>query len=308
MEPIEAAILQTILYADVFNFPLTIAEIHHFFIHHEPISEAEIRRTLATSTRLQGCLHITNEYIARTGREDLIALRQTRCAVSRELWPLAIAYGRWLARLPFVRMVALTGALAMHNARHHRDDLDYLLVTRPGRVWLARAFSILLVRLARLRGVEVCPNYVLAETHLEQQRRDIFIAHEVAQMVPLYGRAVYERMRERNTWVIGYLPNAAGVFHHENEQPIGRFGAGLKWLLEALLGGRLGDALERWESRRKQRRFSVEIHRLPYHSARLDDSQVKGHFNDHGHFVLRQYAERLREYGLESQTAATAAD
>ncbi|NWG15343.1 MAG: hypothetical protein HXY41_01785 [Chloroflexi bacterium] len=304
MGVLEAAILRTVLYADVFNFPVTVAEIHHFLIHHEPADETEIRHTLDSSPWLQTQLHITDEYIALAGREDLIALRRARDAASRELWPLALAYGRWLARLPFVRMVALTGALAVQNARHPHDDLDYLLVTHPGRVWLARAFSILLVRLARLRSIEICPNYVLAETHLEQERHDIFIAHEVAQMVPLYGQALYERMRACNIWSNEYLPNASGVFRPEREQPVGRLWASLKWLLEKLLSGRLGDTLERWEYNRKLCRFSADMRRQPHHSARLDDSQVKGHFNDHGHFVLRRYTERLREYGLESQPAA----
>jgi hypothetical protein len=36
----------------------------------------------------------------------------------------------------------------------------------------------------------------------------------------------------------------------------------------------------------------------PHSSARLDEQQVKGHFNDHGNPVLRQYYERLQQHGL----------
>ncbi|MFN8450301.1 MAG: hypothetical protein U0521_17370 [Anaerolineae bacterium] len=41
------------------------------------------------------------------------------------------------ARLPPVRMVALTGALVVRNASDNDDDLDYVLVTRRG-AWIAR--------------------------------------------------------------------------------------------------------------------------------------------------------------------------
>ena len=127
----------------------------------------------------------------------MIPLRVERDQASLLLWPPALSYGAWLARLPFVRMVALTGALAMRNASADDDDLDYVLVTAPGRVWLARAFAIVLVRLAKRRGVVVCPNYVLAESALAQDKHDLFMAHEVAQMVPIYGARSMRRCARR---------------------------------------------------------------------------------------------------------------
>lgn len=303
----EAAILRTVLYADVFHFPLTTAEIHHFLIQDEPADRDSIETWLANSSVLRQKLTHEGHYIVLRGREDLIALRTERDAASRELWPLALRYGRWLSRLPFVRMVALTGALAMQNATDCHDDLDYLLVTTPRRVWLARAFSIILVRLARLQGVEICPNYVLAENNLTQERQDIFIAHEVAQMVPLYGQPLYRRLRDCNPWVRDFLPNANGVFHAEDETFSGRGWMLLKTLLETVLGGRIGDMLEHWEYHRKLHRFATQM-QTPHHSARLDSNQVKGHFNDHGHFVLEQYTQRLREYGLEQQPITVPGD
>jgi hypothetical protein len=307
MEAIEAAILRTVLYADVFHFPLTAAEIHHFLIWGEPAEEDAVENWLANSPLLRQKLAYEGEYVALRGREDLIPLRAARDTASRELWPLALRYGRWLSCLPFVRMVALTGALAMRNPTDAHDDLDYLLVTAPRRVWLARAFSIILVRLARLQGVEICPNYVLAESNLTQERQDIFIAHEVSQMVPLYGHSHYWRLRNCNPWVSEHLSNANGIFHAEEERPFGRGWLLLKSLLETVLGGAIGNRLENWEYRRKLRRFARQM-QTPYSSARLDPNQVKGHFNDHGHFVLQQYAERLREHGLEQQPAAVPGD
>jgi hypothetical protein len=213
----------------------------------------------------------------------------------------------WLARLPFVRMVALTGALTMRNASDEDDDLDYLLVTIDGRVWLARAFAILLVRLGRLRGIEICPNYVLAETALEQQKRDLFMAHEVAQMTPLYGHPLHARMRTQNTWVSDILPNAIRPFYDEPERPLGLGWLAFKRGIEMLLGGQLGDALEQWEYRRKLRRFASELH-TPHSSAQLDERQVKGHFNDHGHPVLQKYYAMLSRLGMEETPISTPGD
>jgi hypothetical protein len=136
MSPLEIAILRTILYADVFNFALTPAEIQHFLIHDQPTTYEQIAQALHHSAYLRQHLVIKDGYVAC--REELIEQRQTREQASQHLWPQAVRYAIWLGRLPFVRMVALTGALAMHNAAADDDDLDYLVVTATNRVWLAR--------------------------------------------------------------------------------------------------------------------------------------------------------------------------
>jgi hypothetical protein len=299
LNPTEAAILKTVIYADIFDFPLTRPELHHYLIAENPISYEQIEHTLATSSVLHDALDFEGEYVICAGRHAIIAVRLKREAASVHLWNEALHYGDWLARLPFVRMVALTGALAVRNASDSDDDLDYVLVTTPGRVWIARAFAILLVRLAAQRGVVVCPNYVLAESALLQEKQDLFMAHEVAQMVPLYGLALYRAMRDQNDWVADYLPNASAAFYAEAERTPGRGWGWLKRGAELVLGGRLGDALENWEYRRKLRRFAADL-QTPHSAAQLDDQHVKGHFNDHGHPVIQQFSERLRQYNLEA--------
>lgn len=299
LSPTEEAILKTVVYADIFDFPLTRTELHHYLIADAPISQAQIDHALATSTFLHDTLNLRDDHMILAGRQRIIDVRARREQASQQLWREAQDYGERLARLPFVRMVALTGALAVRNASDGDDDLDYVLVTAPGRVWMARAFAIVLVRLAKRRGVVVCPNYVLAETALLQDKQDLFMAHEVVQMVPIYGLSVYAAMRKENDWSATYLPNADAPMHAEAERIPGRGWRLLKRGMEWLLGGRLGDALENWEYRRKLRRFAPDL-QTAHNAARLDAQHVKGHFNDHGHPVLQQYNERLRRYDLDT--------
>lgn len=306
MQPLEAAILRTVLYADVFDFPMKLEEIQHFLIGDEPKTLAEISQTLHQSKYLKQKLQRIDEYVVYAGHDELVQIRQRREAASQHLWPQALYWGRWLAALPFVRMVALTGALAVRNAADGDDDLDYMLVTTPHRVWLARAFAIVVVRIGRLHGVKICPNYVLAETALVQTRRDIFLAHEVAQMIPLYGEAYYRRFREANDWVYQQLPNAIGPFF-DAAQVSTKSAKTIKQVLEVICGGAIGNGLEQWEYRRKLRRFAADM-QTPYSSAQVDDTQVKGHFNDHGHPVLQKYDQRLRECGLIEEPLASTGD
>jgi hypothetical protein len=300
--PLTEAILRTLLYADIFNFPLTETEIHHFLIGFRA-TPAEIRTALRESLWLAAQIEFSGDYYALRGRGEAIQARRARAAASASLWPLAQRYGQILAHLPFVRMVALTGALAMRNARNTRDDIDFLIVTEPGRVWLARALAVLIVKIARLRGVWLCPNYVLARTALDQERRDLYMAHEIAQMIPLAGHDLYVMMRRANAWTDDLLPNAAAPYYHERDRRPHGIGRLLQRLGELLLSGPPGNALERWEQRRKQRKFSADARKKVSNSAaRLDDKRVKGHFNDHGMPVMVRYQASLEAYQLVRQT------
>lgn len=291
--PTDEAILRTLLYADVFDYPLTPAEIHHYLMGTSASPET-VRRALEASPWLTARVTRVNGYFAVRDRENIGRLRDQRKHSSAELWPIARRWAYLTGCLPFVRMVAVTGALAVNNAPPG-DDIDFLIVTVPGRVWLARAFSVALVRVARLFGVGLCPNYVLSQSALRQDRRNLFVAHDLAQMVPVVGHAIYLEMRAANRWAEAYLPQAQRPFHVEPElSPQGMWRV-LQRLTERLLSSPLGDMLEHWEQRRKMHKFA-QAARTPGAAAQLDAHRVKGHFKDHGGQILKTFEERLRRY------------
>jgi hypothetical protein len=290
---IEEAILRTVLYADIFDYPLTPAEIHYYLIA-ATASIQQVSLTLDRSPWLASRLIVTRGYVTLAGRQSIAAVRETRRRSSAELWPVARRWAALVGALPFVRMVAVTGALAVDNAPTG-DDIDYLIVTTPGRVWLARALSVILVRVARLFGVGLCPNYVLAQSALSQQRRNLFIAHDLAQMVPLAGHSIYSQMRAANPWAVEFLPQALAPMRDEPELRLSAWQAAFQHAAEWLLGGRLGDALERWERDRKLRKFAP-VAGQSSSAAELDADRVKGHFDDHGHPILNQFNARVQRY------------
>lgn len=287
---LDRAVLRTAAYADVFDYPLTVGEIHAYLIERRA-SLAEVKTSLdgLASRRLVR----SGEYYTLPGREQLVPLRRERGGVAVRLWPKALRYGRAIAGLPYVRMVALTGALAVDNVASGAD-LDYLVVTAPGRLWLCRAAVILLVRRAALAGDTVCPNYFLAESALEYPRRNLYAAHEIAQMVPLAGMAVYRRMIRLNPWVTDYLPNAV----LPPRWPFGRLErsgrSGRQAAAEALLNGSFGAKLERWEMARKLEKFNRR--KDGFGEVGFCADWCKGHFDGHERRTLSAYAERLRQF------------
>ncbi len=230
------AILQTVIYSDVFDYPLTALEIHRYLTGVKA-SYPEVLQALKEHPLIRQ----SGEYFILPGREDLIATRQQREARSHQLLPSAIRYGRILGSLPFVRMVALTGSLAVMNVSADAD-FDYLLVTQAGRLWTARAFAVTFGRLMRPFRHRICVNLLLAESALHWSQHDLYSARELCQMIPITGLDVYQRLMEANEWAQAFLPNAFPPKPIAKEKQA----LALQALLELPLRGKLGDRLERW--------------------------------------------------------------
>ena len=291
---IESAILETVLYSDLFDYPLAHAEIAHYLIGVRA-DAGTVRASLALPRYLNGHLNQREGLVFVHERESIVECRRARRVSSAWLWVRARRFVRVMAALPFVRMVGITGALAMDNSAPG-DDVDVMIVAARRRAWTARLFAVALVYVGKLFGHTLCPNYIITEDALELETRDLFVAHEFAQMAPLYGLVIYDRMRQANRWVYDYLPNAYTPWRQEPEIKPGAIGQALKRAAEWLLGGWLGDALEEWEMRRKQRKFASRM--TDRSRAILDRDHVKGHFEDYGASVMESYAERLAKFPL----------
>ena len=292
---LDEAILRTMVYADLFDYPLTDVEIHRYLIGC-PASASAVEDRLTHLDGLQKRVGFIAPYWFLAGRERLVSVRQKREAFAKELLPEARRYGRQIAAVPFVQMVALTGALAMNNVTDLHDDIDFMIITQSDRVWLTRGLVALLVHLARRRGVHLCPNYILSERSLELGEPSLFTAHELVQMVPLYGSRPYRRLLDTNAWVADYLPNAS-LGRPALVAP-GRTASFGQRSLEMLLSGRLGDAVERWERERKIPRLRLEAVRQGGNGAIFTPDRCKGHMADHAAVVSRQYTALLAQQGL----------
>jgi hypothetical protein len=218
--------------------------------------------------------------------------------MSIEMWDKGKRYGRAIGALPFVRLVAVTGTLAVNNI-DHGADIDYLVATVPHRVWLARSMTLAFVRLGRLEGVTICPNYVISTDAFAQLDRTLFTAHELAQMIPLYGYSVYLDLVQANTWARALLPNAFQDLGSDQELELYRVLRAAKRGGELLLTGRLGDLWEERESKVKIRRLSQQAEAIGACKANFAPDRCKGHLDDHGPGIGSAYARRLADLGLE---------
>ena len=290
-------ILKPILYADIFDYPLTFEEIYKFLEFKTTRTDARYLLQQALEAQEIIC---TDGFYTLAGKSHLVAKRRERWIASQALWPKALRYGLWIASLPFIRMVSVTGSLAVENPRDGVDDIDYLIVTAPGRLWLCRAMIILMVRYSRLWGVQLCPNYLITENVLYFEDNNLFTAREMLQMKPLYGADFYLRMREINTWVTDYLPQGQGLSLEKiNDGLSGRLKL-VKKASEFALGGFLGDLLEKI-----LQKIQITKHtRLAAKYGAADKvvftaDVCKGHYDGYNNKTMQAYWRRMKEYQLD---------
>jgi hypothetical protein len=296
MEAVRKGLLLAVAYSDVFNYAMTVEEIQRYLVGARASATA-VRQLVWEETNQTRRLSQQGELVCLAGREGLFAIRRKREAIAQERWAAARTYGRILAGLPFVRMVAVTGSLAMDNLEAG-GDIDYLVVTAVGRLWLCRAMAILVVRWAAHRGARLCPNYFVSQDSLESKPHDLYNAHELAQMVPLNNPELYQRMRASNAWTGRYLPNAQSAPTRTLPDRPGRWVQPAQRLGEAWLSGRLGGRLENWEMRRKIARLSQQSP----DQAEIDfcAERCKGHFEGHGGRAMAEFARRVKQLGLST--------
>ncbi|MFQ6002788.1 MAG: hypothetical protein ACE5KJ_03495 [Candidatus Zixiibacteriota bacterium] len=146
-----------------------------------------------------------------------MAIRKKRERWSQKKMEIARRVANWLRFIPTIKMVAVTGALAMNNSQKE-DDIDLLIVTTKNRLWLTRLLTVFLAELvARRRRPgdsevrdKICLNMFLDENHLAvpKKEQDLFSAHEVCQLKLLWEKdETYQRFLRSNQWVERYLPN-----------------------------------------------------------------------------------------------------
>lgn len=298
--PISLAILEALAYSDIFDHPLRFDELHRYL----PIrAEADELKTALNESNAQ--VNYRDGFYFLTGRDEIVDIRKEREARSKKLLPIALRYGRILDSLPFVRMVALTGSLAVLNISNNAD-FDYMLVAAKGRVWTARAFALLFNRMVRLFGHIICPNLIVSESALEWPLHDLYSARELIQMIPISGMDVYRDVMQANSWVAEFVPQSSLCDSRAKTatDPRGALrgvATTIKRFFEFPLRGKLGDYFESWEMTRKIARFSNQP---GFGEETIFTAEVcQGNFHHHRKWTHELFQEKLNALTRQHETS-----
>lgn len=276
------AVRVAISYADIFDYPLTREEVRLW---------APYRLIRTPLAEFQGWF--PRRYT------HLTALRKQREAWSKEKWVQAQRGASILKLIPTLTLVGATGGLARDNAKED-DDIDFLLITAPRTLWMTRALSTILLDIFRLRRQPndtkvrnlICLNMFMSEDGLAvpPEERDLFTAHEVLLMRPLWERGgAYQKFLSANQWVKRFLPNAweEKCQMIEDKWPIPREKISIwrvvwRWnILESL-----AKAFQLWYMRKRR---STEV---------VSDTLIRFHPHDARIWIKRALGRRLAKYNI----------
>ncbi len=228
------AILLTLCYREVFDYPMTRQELLRYLLFH-PASLQELDQALAQMDRRQ--ITLSGDYVLPIGNESLLAVRETRERAHAAYWHWALRYARWLRWVPFIRMVGITGSLAANNT-DPAADIDLFCITSAGRMWVGRlGMSIIKKITRRFCPFPACLNTCVSEANLNLSEHNVYIAHQIALMVPVWGERAYRDLLAANPWVTDYFPQLdfkANKTMYEQRPPLPvRF---VEWLLRGRFG------------------------------------------------------------------------
>jgi hypothetical protein len=199
--PLEEAILKTLAYSDIFDYPLTFDELHKYLTM--SVTKEELKQCIEKMNHI----NFNENYFYLVGRDEIVQTRKRRALKSTKIFKRAMFYGKIIGKFPFVRMVALTGSLAMLNLSNE-IDMDFMLITKSNRLWLARALAVTFGRFIRLLGDRICINLLISENALHWKDHDLYSAREICQMIPISGFATHNNFRVANLWTREFLPNS----------------------------------------------------------------------------------------------------
>jgi hypothetical protein len=288
----ERAIARTVLYAALFDYPLTLAQLRQTLLE-QTMTASEILRVYRASVALREVVAFEDGFFLPRGRSDLVSERRRREARSRRFLERHRRLIALICAMPYVRMVALSGSVA-HLNMDGRGDLDLFIVTRGRRVWMVTVAVLVLAKLLRRRS-RLCANFVVSDDRLTFEDEDLFTASQIVNLKPLVGSALFTEILSKNRFVSRCYPNFHASGSHlpgvRRPHDLGRVKTVFEDLLRAPTAA--GEFLCRHAYRAYLRR-KASTWESP-DGVRLEDDYLKLHTHSHRRRVTERFARAASE-------------
>lgn len=225
LTPLQRSVLYTLAYTAQFSYPLTADEVCFRLIgrldqrtrvlSHAP-TPTQVNRALASLVQKR---LLKKEGISFSLRQmsGLVEIRRQRFLQDQAKWREVRSAVGWFKHIPWIQAIFVTGSLAMNNAGPD-EDIDFMIVTAPDRLWLTR---LVVSGLAWLRGKRRswqgeekrswCFNLWLEADQLDlfEKYASLYTAYELIQARLVFQRhQTGEKLLTANRWIEQYLPSA----------------------------------------------------------------------------------------------------
>jgi hypothetical protein len=272
-------ILLTLMYYDIFHYPLTKKEILHC-CKIPNINIQEIENELVILCEF-GYIFENKNFYSLENKEIHIQKRIENNQRAAKMLPIAYKISRFIAHFPYVRATFLSGAISK-NVVPPDGDIDFFIITKPKRLWLSRTLLVMFRRIFLLNSHKYfCINYFIDEQNLNIADKNLFSATEVVYLIPTFGAEYHEKFHSANAWVRDFFPN----FPLKNTEKTPYYKR--SWLQsvgEFCFDNRLGDWLDEWCMKRtiahRQKKFA-HFQKADFEVALKGKKEVAKHHPNH---------------------------
>ena len=322
---LEKSILATIVYYDIFDYPLTGFEVFKYLINPlhvvaqteniqslqlEPLGNVSFEDVLKSlkNKSMEEFIGEKNGFYFLNGRKNLFEQRIERQKIAAPRWKKVYRVSKILQSVPFVKMIAICNNLAIDNSKEDAD-IDFFIIIGKNRIWLTRfLITFCIWALGQYRHKKkitdkICLSFYITEDALNLEPvairpYDIYLAHWIVQLKPIYweGQA-YRDFILANIWAKNYVFNFAAILNLRHpEFKRSKFLSLVKKLSQNILKGFFGDIAEKIFRFIQKTRIN---HKSTEHEITtavvISDKMLKFHENDKRRYFQEMFIKNLKE-------------
>jgi hypothetical protein len=311
------SILATLAYYDIFDYPLTLIEVHKFLVNPSRLMNiggaigtmglAEIYGEL-DKLIASGIVNEKNGFYFLGSRPELYSQRIENSKIADQKWKKFLKAVKFLALAPFLRGVFASGSMALGNTEQS-SDFDVLVIARTGRLYTCRFFlwlisSLLGVRRKKYQKVapdKLCFNHHITDSHLYLRHQSLFNAQTYINLKPaMISPALIDKFFAENFWLNKYAYNfrVQKNFVRRSVKPPLVFKISAK-TLELILLSPLGDALESLLKSLQQKRIKEDpVTYEPGGRIVFNNDELEFHPHSFEKYVIDKYNSNLIKLGV----------
>ena len=249
-------LLKPLLYFSLFKYPLTLEEV---FAFSDVANNEDIEKQLDKLVEEEVIYKIDGFYLCEND-PSLVTRRLKGNKMAEEIQEKAASVSKFISKFPYVEGVGISGSL---SKGYYDDDgdIDFFIITRHKRLWIARTLLILYKKLFLLNNKKYfCVNYFISEKSLEIGEKNRFTATELATLIPMFGNGSFHQFYDENKWANTFLPNREMNKGLKTLLPVKK--PLLSKIIEGVLNTRLGTWVDALFLRITYKKWKVKFNHL----------------------------------------------
>ena len=309
MEKELQTVLKTIVYFDIFDYPLTLMELFKWLKvePNENLTINQLSQLIELLNQLGDKVEQHDGFIFLKGRSEIINLRLNRYNIAEEKFKHAGRFIKLLRFIPYIKCIVVCNRLGYGNV-WEESDIDLAVIVPKNRLWLSRLLSVGLLDLLKVRPKQIERplaidlNFFISQENFNLENLifdEAFVfPYWLSQIIPVYDHEIFAKFITGNGWLKKYLPNFLPYELITRRQVKDNWLSKIIRFKIKLLTN--FDFLEKWSERYQRRVMPLELKDKINQDSRVIINQdiLKFHQSENWHKLKITLAERVAELNL----------